>query len=431
VIALAGGAIVALLVPARMVTAVRAAAANQTLFLSAVCLIALGLRLLYVQRIMSDVNYLDAGADGRTYDTLAWQMAGGGGVPETFTNRYPLLLLGYVWFLAAIYKVIGHSYLAAVAVQSMIGAAVSWLIYLAGKPVFGDGVARLAALFTALSFSLIFAAASLGHQAVDVFLTALVTVLLLQLVAHDGPLWRWGAAGVMMGAAFAVRETAIFFAAFVAAWIVAAYPRGWRASLPALASYAAGAAIVVLPFLAPKVWTHESRQAMRGHFERMYRGEGETSSMPRPDLVSPVADPGAALSQLEKDPRGIIGTLVRASAQNFVLQFFTQPYGGFDLVFLRKGTEYYYAMWFYAYALTVLGTIVATGMISHRGFPASAVILILGVIASRTFPHLILVSNYRHRVPIEPFLILLASVGAVSLWQRAGFSSRSRGAAAK
>jgi hypothetical protein len=75
-------------------------------------------------------------------------------------------------------------------------------------------------------------------------------------------------------------------------------------------------------------------------------------------------------------------------------------------------------MWFYAYALTVTGTGVAIRRTLSDGLAASGVVLVLGVIAFRTLPHLILVSNYRHRVPIEPLLILLASVGAVWLWER-------------
>ena len=401
----------------RVRSTVRSLATNEVAFLVAVFIAALALRLLYVQRIMSDPNYLDTGADGRVYDGLAWSIASGEGIPESFTNRFPLLLLGYVWFLAVIYKIVGHSYFAAVAAQSILGAATALLVYVAGKHVFSAAAARVAALFTALSFSLIFAAAALGHQAVDLFLTALIVVVLLWLSERDGGAWRWAVAGVVIGLAFAVRETNIFLVPLVLPWVALASTKGWRASAPAVAALTAGIAIVVLPFLAPKMWTAEDRQGMWGHFDRMYRGEGEAQSMPRPDLASPLTDPGAALTQLRQDPVGLIATLARAYAINFGVQFFTQPYGGFDLVFLRKGSEYYYGMWFYAYALTVAGTVVAIRLVLSHGARASGVVLILGVIAFRTLPHLILVSNYRHRVPIEPFLILLASVGAVATWR--------------
>lgn len=432
-VALAAGAIIAALINAapaatqRLRTSVRAVVFNEVAFLVAVFVAALALRLMYVQRIMGDPGYLDTGADGRVYDGLAWSIAGGDGIPESFTSRYPMLLLGYVWFLAVIYKVTGHSYLAAVALQSILGAATVVLVYFAGKRVFGVAPARVAALFTALSFSLIFAAAALGHQAVDVFLTALIIVMLLHLIATDGPVWRWVGAGLVIGGAIAVRETAIFFAAFVAAWIAMAYPKGWRASGPALAAYVAGAAIVVLPFVAPKVSTVDARRSMRAHFDRLYRGEAEAQPT-RGALVGPLADPSAAFDQLTSAPLQVAGTLVRAYTKNFAVQFLSQPYGGFDLVFLRKGTEYYYGMWFYAYALAVGGTIAALRGIAGGGAAATGAILVIGLIATRTLPHIVLESDYRHRVPIEPFLILLASLGAVSVWDRIRVSPLAAGA---
>ena len=63
----------------------------------------------------------------------------------------------------------------------------------------------------------------------------------------------------------------------------------------------------------------------------------------------------------------MVGTLARAYATNFAAQFLTQPYGGFDLVFLRKGFASYYGMWFYAYALTVIGAVVTVRRIGAGG----------------------------------------------------------------
>jgi hypothetical protein len=415
--AIVGGVVLAF-TPSRVGDAFRRITSNDSVFLGAVFIAALALRLLYVRRIMGDPDYLDTGADGRIYDQLAWQIATGGRVPEWFTNRFPLLLLGYVWFVAAIYKLAGHSYFAAAAVQSLLGAATCICVFAIARPLFGLHVARLAAIFVAVNFSLIFAAAALGHQAVDVFVTALAVWLLIYLRAHSGSWQGWAAAGVITAAAITVRETAIFFAAFACLWIIASFPQGWRASKWAITAYAIGAAALLTPFVFPKISSESGRDAMRGHFERMYRGEGEGTAMPRPDLISPVADPSAAARQFRDAPGHVIGTLLRSYATNFSAQFFAQPYGGFDLVFLRKGTAYHYAMWFYAYALTVIGAVITCRMMLSRRFDAAAAAMILGVIVSRTVPHLILVSNYRHRVPIEPFLILLASVGAVSLWER-------------
>ena len=409
-----------------LIASIRAMAADERAFLVAIFLVALGLRLLYVTRIMSDANYLDAGADGRVYDELGWSIANGDGIRSTFTASYPLLLLGYVWFIAAVYAVVGHSYFTLTAVQSVLGSVACLLLYDIARALFGRLTAGIAATFAAVSFPLVFAAATIGHQALDVFLTTLLVWLLMRLVGADAAAARWAAAaGVVGGFAFAVRETNVFLMIFLVGWVAIANPRGWRASGPVLTSFVAGAALVVLPFLLPKIWTAADRQAMQGHFDRMYRGEAGTRPTPRAELVGPLANPTAALQQLSSEPGRVVGTLLRAYANNFAVQFLTQPYGGFDPVFLRKGSHYYYAMWFYAYALACAGAILAMRRIPHGGAVASGVILIVGVIAARTFPHLILVSDYRHRVPIEPFLILLASVGAAAMWSKISRSDAS------
>ena len=144
----------------------------------------------------------------------------------------------------------------------------------------------------------------------------------------------------------------------------------------------------------------------------MYRGLGGSRPTQRTELVGPLDQPGEALAQLQAEPGRVIGTLTREYVDNFAAQFLTQPYGGFDLVFLRKGSDYYYGMWFYAYVLTIAGTIIVIGGLRAGGIFASGAVLILGLIVSRTIPHLILASDYRHRAPLEPFLILLASVAA-------------------
>ena len=86
-------------------------------------------------------------------------------------------------------------------------------------------------------------------------------------------------------------------------------------------------------------------------------------------------------------------------------------------MFLAKGSRYYYGMWFYAYALTGAGLVLAIRRIAAGDAQAPVLVLILGLIVARTLPHLLLESHYRHRVPIEPFLILLAALAVVTVGQ--------------
>ena len=63
----------------------------------------------------------------------------------------------------------------------------------------------------------------------------------------------------------------------------------------------------------------------------------------------------------------------------------------------------------------VCGGLAVAWQCVRRQAHAAGIVLVLGLIASRTLPHLLLESNYRHRAPIEPFLIMLAALAAVRL----------------
>ena len=214
-----------------------------------------------------------------------------------------------------------------------------------------------------------------------------------------------------------MRETNVFLLGFLLLWIPFAFKRrGWSGALPAVVVLAAGVAVVLLPLVAPLVGSPERRAGLRVHFDRLYRGDADISPI-RKQIVGPLTDPSAAAEQLMNDPPLVIGTLVHAYGRNIGLQFFSQPYGGFDLVFLSKGSQYYYGLWFYAYVFAVAGIILAIREIRTAGPAAAGLALVLGVVVSRTLPHLFLESNFRHRAAIEPFLILLTAGAAVGFAQ--------------
>ena len=391
------------------------AVADERVFVVVIFLVALALRLLYLGRVMTDPNYVATGGDGPIYDSLAWSIAQGEGVPASFREGYPLLLLGYVWFAGAVYAIAGHSYFVLGAVQAVLGALACVLTFWLGRRLFGAAAGRLAALFTAVSFPLLFAAAAIGHQAVDVFLTVLITWLIVRAIDRRAAGAEWLGIGVLLGCAVAVRETSAFFLVFVLGWIPVAFKRhGLHRPLRAVALVVGGVILVVTPLLVPSASTEAGRLRLRQHFDRLYTGQGDAVRT-RKDLVGPLENPGAAVAQFRQQPVEVTVTLGQAIAHNFAVQFFTQPFGGFDLVFLAKGSAYYYGLWFYAYALAGLGTVIAFRLLRADGAAAMGIALVLGLITARTLPHLILESHYRHRVPIEPFLILMAALAAITV----------------
>ncbi len=390
--------------------------ANERIFLLVVFCAALVFRLLYLRQVMTNPNYVETGADGPVYDELAWSIARGEGIRQSFSDRFPLLLLGYVWLASGVYAVAGHSYFALGALQAVVGSAACLVLYAVAKDLFGVLIARVSVVFAVISFPLLFAAAAIGHQAIDVFLTLVLVWLLWRAATAAQPAWwTWAAIGALFGAAIAVRETVVFFLAFVVLWIpLVFHRRSWSGSWQAVGALLAGALVLLLPVLVPKVASEEKRRGLRIHFDRLYTGEADPNAI-RTEIVGPLASPAAAAEQLVRSPLLVLGTLVRAWGRNIALQFFAQPYGGFDLVFLSKGSQYSYGLWCYIYLLAAAGLITAWRGAWGTGRRALGLALIVGVVLSRTFPHVVLESNYRHRVPIEPFLILVTTAAVVGL----------------
>lgn len=374
--------------------------------------LSLGLRLSYTVRVMSDPNYLETGPDARVYDQVAWGIANGG---APILQGYPLLILGHVRFLAGIYWLFGHNYLAVCIVQSLIGAATVAAVYAVGKPVFGATASLIAILFAAVNFQLTFWAAAIGYQALDIGLTMFLVLLLIRSV--DQPKtrwWVWALAGAAFGFAISVRETTVTFFAFACAWVAWMMRRHGSEAWRAITVMSLGTLVVLLPMIAPMVATPEQRQAMRGHFDRLASG---SQVVGHEGLREPMSDPAAALGQLREQPGFVLRGLAMGVLNNITRQFMTQPYGAFDLASLRKGTEYYYGVWCYAYLLTLVGMIVTAWRIYGGHRFSGAMTMILGVIVSRTLVHLYLQSGYRHRAPLEPFLILLCAAGLTSIFQ--------------
>lgn len=372
--------------------------------------LSLGLRLLYTMRVMSDPNYLDTGPDARVYDQVAWQIVNGG---SPFLQGYPLLILGHVRFLAGIYWLFGHSYLAACVVQSLIGAAAVAGLYVIAKPLFGSTTSLIATVFAAVNFQLTFWAAAIGYQALDIGLTVFLVWLLIRAVERWPGRWAvWALAGVTFGFAISVRETSVTFFVFACAWVWWTLPRPPATRWSAVGGMSLAAVITLVPLVAPMVATPQQRMAMRGHFDRLASGSQVTG---HEGLVEPMSNPAAAADQLRKQPQLVLRGLAMGVVNNITRQFMTQPYGAFDMASLRKGTQYYYGVWCYAYLLTVVGGIVVVRRIHAGDRWSGALTMVLGVIISRSLVHLYLQSGYRHRAPLEPFLILLCAAGLMAV----------------
>lgn len=398
---------------------------DERVFLLAIFVVSLGVRLFYTSRVMTNLDFLNTGSDGPLYDQLAWNLAQGQASPEQ--HGYPLLVPGYVYFVALVYWLGGRSYFLVCAVQSVLGAVACLLTYAIAKHLFGTTTARIASAFATVDFPMVFAAAALGHQGVDLFLSSLLLWVLIQYGQAPQVRAKWPLGiGLLLGWATATREPNVVFWLFLVGWFLLVMRRklGMRDALAHAGWVTTGFLVVVLPFVYAELI----------HAERMMPGRLRSFQCQMvADFFIDTQVSSNPMAECERLSRLLLdepGAMAALSAKNIVPRFaallLNQDFGGFDPVFLVRGSSYYYGMWFYAYVLVLVGF----GRVMWeiiRGSPQSwGMWLVVGYLASRTSVHLVLESAYRHRSPLDPFLIMLATYGLT--WAlRVGTRERRRG----
>ncbi len=182
--------------------------------------------------------------DSRDYDALARSLLDdcrfsrtSDGAPELFrTPGYPLLLAGA-------YAVSGKSVRAAAAAQVLLDVLLCWLVYRLGRQLCSRRVGLIAAAVQAVSPAAVGACVRILSEGLFALLLT-AAILLLAACLRSGRLRAALAAGALMGAACLVRPIGLF-AAVIAAAVVLARLRRWRAGL----AFTAMTAAMVIPWI--------------------------------------------------------------------------------------------------------------------------------------------------------------------------------------
>ncbi len=157
--------------------------------------------------------------DGKDYDALGLSLAAGTGfaihsVPNTF--RPP----GYPLFLAALYMIFGHSYVAVKIAQSLLGALTCLMIFLIGQRLFSKRVGVIAATIATVYPLLVVYTGFLLSEALFVFLSTLFLYALVRFRECTSRRWI-AAAGLVLGIMNLTRPVTLLLPAvlFVCFWI--------------------------------------------------------------------------------------------------------------------------------------------------------------------------------------------------------------------
>lgn len=191
-------------------------------------------------------------SDALSYDTVAWNLARGVGFAlDGAQGHYATAFVPPVvpWLTSLLYRVVGHSFPAAVLLQCVIGALVPLLLAAFARATVGSSVARIALWLAVLHPLLVFFSGYLLTE--TTFCAMLLLALLASVEWLKTPRRSRGlGAGLLWGAAALTRPTALPLPILVAlwAWVPLGLTTGAGERAKQLAILALGVALVVAPW---------------------------------------------------------------------------------------------------------------------------------------------------------------------------------------
>jgi tetratricopeptide (TPR) repeat protein len=201
------------------------------------------LRLVYLFQLLDAPMSATLLSDGRIYDEWAVRIAAGDWLGSDVFYQAPL----YPYFLAVLFKILGHHLLTVRIVQAALGSASCIVLALAGKRFFGAGVGLVAGALLAVYPVSIFFDGLIQKSALDLFLVTLTLACVGEF--QHRPRLRWlAAAGLAIGAFILNRENARVIYPVLIAWLWGAFrSTPWQRRIVWSTVLTAAVAVVLLP----------------------------------------------------------------------------------------------------------------------------------------------------------------------------------------
>ena len=218
---------------------------KQLLFLLVLFLFALGLRLIYLNQLQDSLLFDTPIMDAKYHDQWAMAIRDGQPFHEGPYFRAP----GYAYFLAAIYALFSHQYMAARMVQFIIGSFSVLLIYFLGKRAFNHSVGVIAAVLASIYGGFIYFEGELLIPALIIFADLALVLALLSTSERPG-WWKWFGCGAILGLSSITRPNILLFGIILLPWIVLRLRRrglGGNRVFLQLAGFALGTLLIILP----------------------------------------------------------------------------------------------------------------------------------------------------------------------------------------
>lgn len=185
----------------------------KTLF--AIFVLGLALRILFVLTLEEKI-YWD---DGFDYDGLATRLIEGKGYVNESGEFTAFRAPGYPFFLAAIYSVLGHQFLAVRIIQCLLDAISIVVIFFIARLIFNRRVATISAVIFAVYPLFVYTASTFFPTTVFIFLVSVAMFLILN-VEEKQTIFKAVLLGVVLGLAALTVPTVLAFVPFALVWIL-------------------------------------------------------------------------------------------------------------------------------------------------------------------------------------------------------------------
>ncbi len=380
---------------------------------------------------------------GDLYDLIAKNLDQGNGyrVDPAMGNTM-LREPGYPLLLATVFKLGGYGIQQARVACVLLAFGAALILLRLTRKITGDAMTALAAALLLLLYpGILVAEARAGIEVPSIF-TVLLFVLVLYCAVEKGSLWRYWAAGLLLGLAVLVRSEVLLFPLFMLVYLLLG-ARGWvegRKVVESIAVLTLGAVVVISPWMIRNyVLVHEfvptATVAGVAAQEGLYTCENAVPAEPfwvgqmragfeRAELATRLGKPfigpyyqlfytpqdevafnHALLNQVSTEYRTRPALLARCAAKNLFFNFW----------FLGKTRQS--VLLNVIMQAPLLGLAIGgAAVLRKRGLSRKAGIVLLYILYIPVV-HAPIIAHARHSMLIVPFLAILAAVSLVSAWR--------------
>lgn len=220
----------------------------------AVFCVAFALRVLYLREIVHQPEFNLPAVDAGYHDYWAWGLASGDWTPPPYREDPQIQTMPYFrpplcpYFLALIYSIFGHNYVAVRVVQMLLGSLSCVLAYVLAARLFNRGTAIVSGGLMAGYWVFIYFDSELREVVLLVFLLEALVLGLLSLRARPGPLRALGC-GVLLGLAALAKPNVLLLIPVVILWLLLVNRPGasWRRGALLGTGVAVGTILTITP----------------------------------------------------------------------------------------------------------------------------------------------------------------------------------------